>query len=101
LTQLDDAEIRAELHESKRRIEEQLSSEVVALSYPVGGSDAFDDRIQRMAAQIGYRFGVSYLSGTNAYPNCEWLSLRRAHVERYTTMATLKADVAIADLLAS
>jgi peptidoglycan/xylan/chitin deacetylase (PgdA/CDA1 family) len=99
LAHMSEADIRSELVESKRRIEQELGSEVISLSYPVGGSNAFDDRVRRIAAAVGYRCAVSYESGTNSFRNCDWFALRRAHVERYTTMHRFKAEVAIADLL--
>jgi peptidoglycan/xylan/chitin deacetylase (PgdA/CDA1 family) len=56
LTQVSEAEIRRELVESKRRLEQILGHEVTGISYPYG---ACDDRVARHAREAGYRLGLT------------------------------------------
>lgn len=58
-------ELRYELSESKRIIEERLACEVIALSYPVGGQDAFNESVQQKIREAGYDLAISYLHGIN------------------------------------
>jgi peptidoglycan/xylan/chitin deacetylase (PgdA/CDA1 family) len=85
LTQLDDASLAAELSESRRAIESETGQEATTVAYPVGGLHAFDDRVMAASSAAGYRFGVSYLTGVNAWPEIEPYALKRLHVERYTS----------------
>lgn len=91
LANLNDQQLRFELQESKREIERQLGKPCEAISYPVGGSSAFDKRVTRLVKEAGYRIGFSYISGINLLRNDDTLALRRLHVERYTTRSFFAA----------
>jgi peptidoglycan/xylan/chitin deacetylase (PgdA/CDA1 family) len=56
LSGLAEAEIRREVADSKRRLEEILGCEVVGIGYPHG---ACDDRVVRCAREAGYRIGLT------------------------------------------
>ena len=83
LANLTDRDLRFELVESRRVIEDQTGKPVHAISYPVGGPTAFDDRVRSAANRAGYRLGISYIPGTNPLPGLDHYGLRRQHVERY------------------
>lgn len=53
---LDDGQVWLELVASKRAIEERLSVAVDAISFPHG---SYDDRVVRMAREMGYRYMFS------------------------------------------
>lgn len=53
LNELDESSIRKELAESRFRLEDLLGREVDTISIPNG---ALDDRVRRIAADVGYRF---------------------------------------------
>ncbi len=53
LSELSDADVRAELQESKTILEDILEAEVDSLAYP-GGS--FDRRVETIATELGYRW---------------------------------------------
>lgn len=91
LSQLDDGAVYRELHESKRRIEQMIGVPVPILSYPVGGAEAFDQRIRRIALDVGYRMAVSYAPGGNRWPAADLFSLRRLRIERYVPSSLFKA----------
>ncbi len=84
LANLTDDDLRFELVESRRVIEEQIGKSVSVISYPVGGRTAFNDRVRQAVALAGYRLGVSYLPGTNRLPGIDHYGMCRQHVERYT-----------------
>ena len=94
LSRLGDEELRAELRLSREELERQLGRRVVLLAYPVGGEDAFDERVVRIARECGYRMALTYVSGANRWPPGDRYRLRRLHVERYTTRARFSAMLA-------
>lgn len=85
LANLTEPQLRFELQESKRVLEEQLGRPCQAISYPVGGTSAFDIRVQTLAEVTGYRLGFSYIPGINSLRKGDSFALKRLHVERYTT----------------
>jgi peptidoglycan/xylan/chitin deacetylase (PgdA/CDA1 family) len=85
LANLTDDELEHELVESRQTIERELGRPVEVLSYPVGGTTAFDDRVQKAAAAAGYRLGVAYLPGMNPLEVLDRFGLKRLRMERYIT----------------
>src|SRR5262249_3634376 len=53
LSRLSESEIRGELTDSKHFLEDVAGHEIDALSIPGG---ALDERVRRIAAEVGYRF---------------------------------------------
>lgn len=94
LSRVSDRELHTELSRSKQELEQRVGQRVEILAYPVGGRAAFDDRVVCAARQCGYRLGLSYLPGVNRWPPADRYSLRRLHVERYTTRARFEAMLA-------
>ena len=90
LTRLEDGPLTDELVSSRRAIEKEVGQPVTTIAYPVGGREAFDERVVSASARAGYRFGVSYVSGVNAGVPDPY-RLRRLHVERYTSRAYFQA----------
>jgi peptidoglycan/xylan/chitin deacetylase (PgdA/CDA1 family) len=62
LTQLDDGDLRAELVESRSRIEDMIGMKVDTLSYPHG---KLDKRVRDIAFESGYRLGARSRFGIN------------------------------------
>jgi peptidoglycan/xylan/chitin deacetylase (PgdA/CDA1 family) len=62
LPSLPDGDLRRELHDSRRRIEEALHASVAHFAAPYG---ALDDRVVRAAAAAGYRTISSTRAGVN------------------------------------
>ena len=60
LTNVDDARLRAELSESKSRLETIFSHRIDLFCYPNGN---MDERVRRAAAQAGYRCAVTVEPG--------------------------------------
>lgn len=95
LTMLEDTQLHDELAESKRVIELKTGRPAPVLAYPVGGDYAFDQRVIAQAEVCGYRLGVSYLSGVNTRGSLDSFSIKRLHVERYTTRSDFTAMLAL------
>ena len=100
LSMLDDAQLHFELSESKRMIEQKTGRQAPVLNYPVGGQHSFDQRVIASAKACGYRLGLSYLPGINYLSTLDRFSIKRLHVERYTTRADFEAMLALPGLFA-
>lgn len=98
LTKLDDAELMAELTDSKSTIEQEIGCKICALAYPVGGNHAFDDRVIAAAKAAGYKLGISYLSGVNRLGCLERFALRRLHMERYISRACFQGMLSLPEV---
>jgi peptidoglycan/xylan/chitin deacetylase (PgdA/CDA1 family) len=72
----DEETIRRELAESRWAIEAVTGRECVHLAYPNGDHD---DRVRRIAQQLGYRTGMTTAPGWNL-PGCDLFQLRRCNV---------------------
>lgn len=98
LTRLEGNQLKYELEESKRAIEEHTGKPCVSIAYPVGGAESFDIRVSKMVESLGYSIGCSYISGENPLNSLEPFGLRRLHVEHYTSFDQFKAQIAFAEL---
>jgi peptidoglycan/xylan/chitin deacetylase (PgdA/CDA1 family) len=81
LAKLPDAEITAEVAGSQSSIARELGAPTPVIAYPVGGFDAFDDRVIAAAKAAGFRLGCSYVAGTNRLPGAPPFALGRLAVE--------------------
>jgi peptidoglycan/xylan/chitin deacetylase (PgdA/CDA1 family) len=52
----DEKEIKEELSRSAAIITQELGKAPLTISYPIG---SFDDRVIRLAGEVGYRFGLA------------------------------------------
>jgi len=98
LANLTDDELEFELAESRRAIEMQTGKPVTTISYPVGGRNAFNDRVRQEVQRAGYRLGVSYIPGTNPLSGLDHYGLRRQHVERYTERSYFAAMLGLPEV---
>lgn len=98
LAKLEDAEIEAELAGSRDAIARETGRVPETLAYPVGGRDAYDERVVRIARALGYRSACSYLPGINRLRAPDWFALRRIAVERETSHAMFSAQLAAPEI---
>ena len=82
LAKMPPAAMREELVASKRAIERELGGEAQVISYPVGGSDAYDAAVIEAVRDAGYRLGCSYRAGPERMRPESRYDLRRIPVER-------------------
>lgn len=95
LAKLDDAELEAEIVGSRDAIGRALGAPARVISYPVGGSDAWDERVVAAARAAGYVAGCSYLAGSNDPRRLDRYGLRRLPVERTTSLEVFAAMTAV------
>jgi hypothetical protein len=86
--------------QSKLQIEKQIGVPTEILSYPNGDANAFDAQVVAAAKRAGYYLGASYLNGTNRISRLEHFSLKRLHVERYTTRDDFTGMLSMPEILA-
>jgi peptidoglycan/xylan/chitin deacetylase (PgdA/CDA1 family) len=98
LAKLDDAHLAAELQGSHAALQRELGGPVPALSYPVGGPDAFDARVVAQAQGAGFRIACSYIAGTSRLQPDAQFSLRRIPVERQMDASLFEAMLALPEL---
>ena len=91
LSQLSDAELDREVTHSRERLQIELGEPIDLIAYPVGGHHAYDARVVRAARRAGYRYGVSYIPGTNLQGRFDGFGIRRQHVELGTSRARFEA----------
>jgi peptidoglycan/xylan/chitin deacetylase (PgdA/CDA1 family) len=80
MTRLTGDELRRELTDSKRVLEQVTGREVRAVAYPFGD---YDDRVRAAAADAGYAIGFTTRRGVN-HVRADPLTLRRINIRRYT-----------------
>ncbi len=95
LARLDPEKLKFELAVPKREIEAHLGLECPSLAYPFGGRQAFSPTVTSIAAEAGYRVGVSYMPGFNQLPHTARFALQRQHVERNTSRDYFEALVSL------
>ena len=82
LTGLSDAELEAELAESKKELERNLDREVTTLAYPYGTSD---DRVKQAAEKVGYQTASTTRPG-KINPGDDPFGLPRIIIKRKDTI---------------
>lgn len=100
LSMLDSTKLEHELAHSKQNIESMLNKPVQVLAYPVGGEEAFNDKVRTAVKSAGYRLGVSYIAGIEKPEQWDVYALRRLHVERYVDIRYFKAMLAMPGMFA-
>lgn len=98
LAKLTDDALHAEIRECQQRLTAELGSAAIAVSYPVGGPDAYDGRTLAAVREHGFRIGFSYVSGSNRWPIADRYQLLRTPVERCIDDAWFKAILAVPEL---
>jgi peptidoglycan/xylan/chitin deacetylase (PgdA/CDA1 family) len=84
-----------ELAESKRVLESKLGAPVALLAYPVGGRSHFSPDVIRVAKDVGYTHGISYIAGVNRPDALDPFCVFRHTVERYTTRERFEAQLCL------
>lgn len=91
LANVEQSQLVHELVESRNAIESKSGRPAHVIAYPIGKKFAYDDRVISACKDAGYRLGVSYESGINAWPTASPFELRRLAVERYTDRAMFES----------
>lgn len=100
LSKLPHDRMVAEVVESRRALHRELGGEAIALSYPVGGPDAYDARTIEAVRDAGYLVACSYTSGVAAIGRTDPYAIPRLAVEREMGQAWFEAMLAAPGLFA-
>ena len=98
LAKLSPQAMRDEVAGSKREIETALGAEVTAMSYPVGGRDAYNDAVMGAAREAGYRIACSYLAGSERLRPEARFQMRRLPVERHVDAEWFEGMLSLPEL---
>lgn len=77
LTELDHAELRAELLDSRRALEDELGTRCTSLAYPFG---EYDDRVRGVALECGYEHCFALRNGDGLRTALQRILVFRTHV---------------------
>jgi len=100
LSKVDDANLWSEIQDSKNTIELKIDKECEVIAYPVGGYEAFDERVIEMSKKAKYKLGASYISGVNKLSNLNFFELKRLHVETDVSREMFGAMLALPEIFA-
>jgi len=79
---MSQAEVRRQVVESRRMLQDRLGREVNALAYPYGTLRDFSPMIQSEVASAGYRSACTAINGLNR-PGADPMTLRRTKIEQW------------------
>jgi hypothetical protein len=98
LAKLSQEDLVREIAGSKQALDSHLPLSSDVISYPVGGFDAYDERVMDIAKNAGYRAACSYVVGTNRVGHPARFALARLPVEREMDMAWFSAMTTLPEL---
>lgn len=90
--------MRIELEASRAAIAREIGAAPIAVSYPVGGSDAYDGAVLDAARSAGYRVGCSYVAGAQSMRGGARHDWRRIPVERAMDPAWFEAMLSLPEV---
>jgi peptidoglycan/xylan/chitin deacetylase (PgdA/CDA1 family) len=86
LTRVSRQWARIELERSKARLEDELGKSATGLAYPYGTVRDFSPAVEQLAAEAGYAWAVTGLSGVNTHRS-NLYALRRTKIEHGDDLA--------------
>jgi peptidoglycan/xylan/chitin deacetylase (PgdA/CDA1 family) len=98
LAKLSPQAMRDEVAGSKQAIEAALGAPVTAMSYPVGGRDAYNDEVMAAAREAGYRIACSYLAGCEGLQPASRYQMRRLPIERHVDAGWFEGMLSLPEL---
>jgi hypothetical protein len=72
---------------------------VIAFAYPAGRRTRFNNNVQSVVAESGYRFAVSYEEGVAVEGECDRFAMPRIHVEREQSLSLFRANLIFPKLM--
>lgn len=98
LSRVSDEKLRFELYESKKKIEDEIGKEVLAVAYPVGKRDAQNEKVFNEAEKSGYFFGITYDEGFDTLRPLDRYRIRRIDVERIDSLNLFRSQLLLPQL---
>ncbi len=99
LPKVSKQQLNAELLDSKEIIERQTGQSVSVIAYPNGQKEDFNDEVKRVAQELGYRIGLSYIDGVNYIDNFDQYAMKRIHVFPYHDLSLFKMTLTMPAIL--
>jgi len=96
LSHLSEDEQRAEIVQSKLRLETEIGKEIISFAYPVGGIEAFTKVTQQIVKDSGYSLALSFIPNINLTPAKNTFSLNRFSIDNECTENDIKAYISLA-----
>ncbi|MFH1263195.1 MAG: polysaccharide deacetylase family protein [Pseudomonadota bacterium] len=94
LSKLNQGEVRSEVTECKRTLEERLGRPVLAFAYPVGRAFSLNDEVVKEVREAGYRYAVTTEVGVNRKGGWDPYRLRRIGITLHDSIPRFKAKFA-------
>jgi peptidoglycan/xylan/chitin deacetylase (PgdA/CDA1 family) len=95
LSKLSLAEQVDELKHCKGKLESELNTEAIFLSYPVGSRDTFNDNTFSAVREVGLRAAFSFYGGTNRVGKIDPFDVRRFAFESYAPASRVRLSTAL------
>ncbi|RDI97140.1 polysaccharide deacetylase [Dyella solisilvae] len=99
LSKLPQDELEFEVRHSRDTLQRELGPAMLHMSYPVGGTRAFDQRVIDTTREAGFELACSYISGTNTQRDFNRYALYRLAVERNMGIGWFAAMLAMPSLM--
>ena len=81
LSKQDSETLKRQLEKSIKILEPILNKKIKSISYPVGGYDHFNSETKRVAKDIGFKLGFSYLTGINRWSKVDPFDVKRITIQ--------------------
>lgn len=98
LTQLNESEKLKEMTGSKNTLEQLLKTRIDTIAYPVGTESAYNKSVINNSIKAGYELGFTYVHGVNNWPLDQSFTIKRLHVEQYTSSQFFKCMLSMPQL---
>ena len=95
LAKMSPQAMREELAVSYAALVRELGAPPLAMSYPVGGPDAYDASVIAAARDVGFRMACSYQAGVESLREASRYCMRRMPVERGMSDAWFEAMLSL------
>lgn len=95
LATLTEDEQDYEVRECRRRLMEELGEPIEAFSYPVGGSNSFNEFTQQTIERHGFRWGFTYLGSYLKPGQFHRYALRRTAIEMEVDRSLFRALITL------
>lgn len=98
LSMLNEEQLRFEIDESKKIIENQLQGSVDTIAYPVGQSESYSTDVINAAKAAGYKIGFSYIDAMNNIKKLNRYSVDRLHVDLDGPLSLFKSKLCLPEI---
>ncbi len=98
LAKLPEPDMQQEVCVSLATLQRELGVTPAVISYPVGGSDAFDASVVEAVRDAGFALGCSYIVGTTMLSASNRYAMRRLPVERDMDLGWFEAMLAVPEV---